>query len=203
MCDADRLARYASPPSALSDGGPGRATQLIDLLDPIEDFNFRHFRMRHMAAELLRAGLMPGTEAPDFDLPSTEGTRVRLRDLRGQPVLLHFISYTCPVTRGGVSTMRELHRLYGERVRFVEVLVRQAHPGERHGAYRSYEDKSEDATSYRREEHVPWPVLSDDLLGTVQHASGARGRRLSDRQPWHRRLLRDMGPGPGAPTGDG
>ncbi|MGZ8617877.1 MAG: peroxiredoxin family protein [Actinomycetota bacterium] len=75
-----------------------------------------------MAAELLRAGLTPGCEAPDFDLPSTDGSRARLRDLQGQPVLLHLVSYTCPVTRGGMSTMRELHRLYGDRVRFVEML---------------------------------------------------------------------------------
>jgi hypothetical protein len=68
--------------------------------------------------------------------------------------------------------MRELHRLYGERVRIVELLVRQAHPGERHGAYGSYEDKLGDASSYLQEEHVPWPVLSDDLMGTVQRAYG-------------------------------
>ena len=97
---------------------------------------------------------------------------MRLSDLRGQPVLLHFVSYTCPVTRGGVSTMSELHRLYGDRVRFVEVLVRQAHPGERHGAYRSYEQKLDDACAYGREERIPWPVLIDDLGGTVQRAYG-------------------------------
>lgn len=147
--------------------------QLIDRLDPIEDFNFRHFRMRHMAAELLRHGLAPGGDAPDFDLPSTDGSRVRLRDLRGQPVLLHLVSYTCPVTRGGMSTMRELHRLYGDRVRFVEMLVRQAHPGERHGAYASYDAKAMEARAYEREEHVPWPVVVDDLAGTVQRVYGA------------------------------
>jgi len=125
-----------------------------------------------MVAELLRPGLPPGCEAPDFELQSADRERVRLGDLRGQPVLLHFVSYTCPVTRGGVDTMRELHRLYGERVRVVEVLVRQAHPGERHGAYRSYDEKLEDGRAYRREEHVPWPVLIDDLEGTVQRAYG-------------------------------
>ena len=95
-----------------------------------------------------------------------------MSDLRGQPVVLHFISYTCPVTRGGVHIMRELHRLYGEQVRFVEVLVRQAHPGERHGAYRSNEQKLHDARSYQREEQIPWPVLIDDLACTVQRAYG-------------------------------
>ena len=147
------------------------AARLVDLLDPIEDFNFRHFRMRHMAAELLRPGLSPGREAPDFELPSTDG-QLRLSDLRGQPVLLHFISYTCPVTRGGLGTMRELHRLYGGRVHVVEVLVRQAHPGELHGSYRSYEEKLADGRDYKFEEGVPWPVLIDDLAGTVQRAYG-------------------------------
>jgi hypothetical protein len=125
-----------------------------------------------MLAELLRAGLPPGCEAPDFDLSSTDGKQVRLSDLRGQPVLLHFISYTCPVTRGGVYTMSELHRLYGEQVQFVEVLVRQAHPGERHGTYRSYQEKLEDARAYKHEECIPWPVLIDDLAGTVQRVYG-------------------------------
>ena len=147
-------------------------TRAIDLLDPPEDVNFRHFRMRHMAAELLRPGLPPGREAPGFELPSTAGATVRLSDLRGQPVLLHFVSYTCPVTRGGVYTMRELHRLYSGQVRFVEVVVRQAHPGERHAAYRSYEEKLDDARALAREEHLPWPVLVDDLAGTVQRAYG-------------------------------
>ncbi len=162
----------------------GRSARLIDLLDPAEDFNFRHFRLRHMVAEVLRAGLPPGREAPDFELPSTEGELVRLTSLRGQPVLLHFVSYTCPVTRGGVHTMRELYRLYGERVRFVELLVRQAHPGERHGGYRSDDEKLADARAYSHEEHIPWPVLVDDLAGTVQRAYGglAAGVYLIDRR---------------------
>ncbi len=144
----------------------------IDRLDPTDAVNFQHFRMRHMVAELLRAGLPPGCEAPDFELPSTDGTRVRLSDLQGKPVLLHFVSYTCPVTRGGVYAMRELHSLYGERVQFVEVLVRQAHPGELHGAYRSFEEKLDDARALKREERLPWPLLIDDLAGTVQRAYG-------------------------------
>src|SRR2546427_8207221 len=34
--------------------------------------------------------LEPGTEAPDFELPSTPGQRVRLSEFRGQPVILAF-----------------------------------------------------------------------------------------------------------------
>lgn len=149
-----------------------RTERLIDRLDPSADFNFEHFRMRHMLAELLRPGLPPGTEAPDLELPSTDGTQHQLSALGGQPVLLHFVSYTCPVTRGGVAMMRELYRLYGQQVRFVEVLIRQAHPGERHGAYHAGEQKLQDARDYKKEEDIPWPVLADDLACTVQRAYG-------------------------------
>ncbi len=80
--------RSPEPPSA----------RLIEWLDPLSDFNFRHFRMRHMAAELIRTqrcdGVLPGQEAPDFELATTRGERLRLRDLRGRPALVHFVSYT-------------------------------------------------------------------------------------------------------------
>ena len=172
----DESARPLEPsvaPSVIGgDNAGGRRARLVEMLDPVDDHNFRHFRMRHMAAELLRPGLPPGCMAPDFELPDTDGGRQRLSELRGRPVLLHFVSYTCPVTRGGVANMREIYRLYSERVRVIEVLVRQAHPGERHGAYRSYEAKLDDGRAYQREERIPWPVLIDDLPGTVQRAYG-------------------------------
>jgi hypothetical protein len=37
---------------------PGPRVRLIERFDPLDDFDFRRFRMRHMAAELLRTGLV-------------------------------------------------------------------------------------------------------------------------------------------------
>ena len=56
------------------------------------------------------------------------------------------------------------------------MLVRQAHPGPRVPPYRSLEQKLQDAHSYQRDEGIPWPVLVDDLAGTVHQVYG----RLAD-----------------------
>jgi hypothetical protein len=97
--DVPTLAGNRPAASAVPDEAAASwSARLVEWLDPSDAFNFRHFRPRHMAAELLRTvrsdGILPGHEAPDFDLETTDGGRLRLRDLRGRPVLLHFGSYT-------------------------------------------------------------------------------------------------------------
>jgi hypothetical protein len=68
--------------------------------------------------------------------------------------------------------LKQLHRRFGDRITFVEVLVRQAHPGGSEPAYRTFEQKMADARAYQREEGIPWPVVVDDLEGTVHHTWG-------------------------------
>jgi hypothetical protein len=51
-------------------------------------------------------------------------------------------------------------------------MVRQAHPGPGVEAYHSFEEKLEDARNYTSEEQIPWPVLVDDLEGTVHQVYG-------------------------------
>lgn len=64
----------------------------------VRDYNFEHFRTRHLLADaqstLSKAGVLPGEVAPDFELPRAQGGSLCLSDLRGQPVLLHFGSFT-------------------------------------------------------------------------------------------------------------
>lgn len=68
--------------------------------------------------------------------------------------------------------MKQLHQWYGDLVQFVDVFVRQAHPGECRGPYRSYDQKVASAREYKQLEGIPWPVLVDDLAGTVHQAYG-------------------------------
>jgi hypothetical protein len=57
-------------------------------------------------------------------------------------------------------------------VSFVEVFIRQAHPGPGAPTYQRFEQKLEDARRYAREEHIPWDVVVDDLEGTVHQTYG-------------------------------
>jgi hypothetical protein len=68
--------------------------------------------------------------------------------------------------------LKQLYARYGNRVHFVDVFIRQAHPSERHGAYRSYQEKRTEAQTYQREEDLPWLVLVDDLAGTTHQTYG-------------------------------
>ncbi len=66
--------------------------------ESVESYNFEHFRTTHLlkdAVATVRArGIRPGEEAPDFELPRVDGGTLRLRELRGAPVLLRFGSRT-------------------------------------------------------------------------------------------------------------
>lgn len=55
---------------------------------------------------------------------------------------------------------------------FVDILIRQAHPGPEVPSYQSFEQKWHDARRYQQEEGIPWTVLIDDLEGTTHQVYG-------------------------------
>jgi hypothetical protein len=63
-----------------------------------DEYNFRHFRTKHLAydvrATVEKRGITAGEPAPDFQLPTADGATFRLSEHRGRPVLLHFGSFT-------------------------------------------------------------------------------------------------------------
>lgn len=63
-----------------------------------EDYNFKHFHAGILFEDGKRTfeakGICAGEIAPDFELPKVGGGSLRLSDLRGKPVALHFGSYS-------------------------------------------------------------------------------------------------------------
>jgi hypothetical protein len=66
--------------------------------EQLRKYNYEHFWPKHLFADLWRSvrgeGLQSGSEAPDFELESTEDDWLRLSALRGRPVVLHIGSFT-------------------------------------------------------------------------------------------------------------
>ncbi len=76
------------------------------------------------------------------------------------------------MTNGSVEPLKKLHQEWGDRVQFVDLLTRQAHPGPGVEAYSEITQKEIDAERYRDDEGIPWPIVVDDLIGRVHHVYG-------------------------------
>ncbi len=64
----------------------------------LDEYNFEHFRAKHLLSDakatVEERGIKPGEMAPDFELPRVGGGSLRLSELRGKPVILHFGSFS-------------------------------------------------------------------------------------------------------------
>jgi thiol-disulfide isomerase/thioredoxin len=112
----------------------------------------------------------PGDHVPTFDLPTIDGGRLRSSDLGGRPVLLIFGSSTCPVTDNAAPGLNELHRRFGDRVRFVIVNVREAHPGKAFPQPKTMDVKIAHATKLRGIHGFAFDVAVDDIDGALHRA---------------------------------
>lgn len=132
----------------------------------MSDYNYETFRRSMMKQDMsFRGGPPPGTPAPDFDLPTTKGGRFSLVVCRGKPVLLEFGSISCPMTAAARPVIKGLYKDFRERVEFVSVYVREAHPGERYPAHRDDAQKMRHAADWKELESIPWTVAVDRLDG--------------------------------------
>jgi hypothetical protein len=120
----------------------------------------------------LRDGPKPGERAPAFELPALDGGTVRLDGLLGQPVVIEFGSYTCPIFCGHIPPMQELAKRHPD-VSWLVIYTREAHPGETTPEHHSLDDKRAAARRLAADEGIGRRVLIDDLDGTVHRRYGA------------------------------
>ena len=113
----------------------------------------------------------PGDRVPEFDLPTVGGGRFRSSDLAETgPALLIFGSSTCPVTDNAAPGLNELYLRFGDRVRFVMVNVREAHPGKAFPQPGTLDAKMAHAERLRDLYGFEFEVAVDDIDGTLHRA---------------------------------
>jgi peroxiredoxin len=113
----------------------------------------------------------PGDQIPDFDMPTTDGGRFSRGDLAEKAAtLLVFGSYSCPVTESSANGLRSLHAEFGDRVRFVMVNVREAHPGEYVDQPQTLDEKHDHATTLRGHHGFEFTVATDNIDGSLHRA---------------------------------
>jgi thiol-disulfide isomerase/thioredoxin len=140
--------------------------------DAGETYRFTRFRTALLIDDLTfdRDAPAPGDHLPAFDLPILGGGRFTNADLGRRPVLLVFGSRTCPVTESAGPILNTLHQEFGDRVRFVLVNTREAHPGQHFDQPRTEDEKRRHAEELRHHHAVRFEVAVDDLDGSLHRA---------------------------------
>lgn len=112
----------------------------------------------------------PGDRLPAFDIELLDGGRLTRDTLGDRPTLVVFGSMTCPVTESSGPVLNDLHRRYGDRVRFVLVNTREAHPGEHLSQPRNMDAKRRRAGQLRSHHGFRFEVAVDGIEGDFHRA---------------------------------
>jgi hypothetical protein len=139
----------------------------------VEDYRYETFHASPLLndARFSPDSLKPGEVLPDRTLVRSDGSEIALRDLSdGRPTVLVTGSLTCPLSISTLPSFGELNRLYGERVAFAFIYTREAHPGESITQPATLAEKIEHARMLQEINDVDWPVLIDDMAGTLHRA---------------------------------
>jgi peroxiredoxin len=140
-------------------------------------YNYEAFQrnrlLRDLATSQLSGAPRPGDRAPDFVGRTLQGDTIHLKDFRGRKnVVLTFGSATCPQTAGSLPGLNDLYLDRDPNVEFFFVYTREAHPGEKLRAHRSYDDKVTAAELLREEEDVAIPIIVDEVNGNIHRKYG-------------------------------
>lgn len=140
---------------------------------PQAEYRYVHFRASTILNDVRFSSdaLRPGQRLSNFTLTTTDGDEVSIRDFaNGRPLVLVPGSVTCPLTISTLPALQEWSSRYGDRVAFALVYTREAHPGEHIGQPETLDEKTAHACLLTEVHDVDWPVLVDDLEGSVHRA---------------------------------
>lgn len=141
------------------------------------DYRFNHFTPRLLLNDLKfsKSDLKPGERLPDFELQTIDGKTATRADYLGErPLLLFTGSITCPMTASAMPSLKQLHEEYGDRVTFLLLNVREAHPGEKYPQPATDDEKVEHAKDLASRYAMSWDVVVDSLDGELHRALGSK-----------------------------
>lgn len=114
-----------------------------------------------------------GSKAPDFDLATLSGERVRLLDFDGDFLVLEMGSITCPLFQSRRGTMRTLAAQF-PTISHAILYVREAHPGATIKKHQGLEDKLACARQLQDSDGEQRKILIDGIGGPAHLAYGSR-----------------------------
>lgn len=109
------------------------------------------------------ATLEKGTSAPDFALPTFDGSTFSLSSFRGQPVILNVWANWCPPC---LSEMPEFMAVYEAYPKQGLVVI---------AVNATFQDSREDAEAFVQELGTPFPIVPDKIGDVTSKAYQVRG----------------------------
>jgi len=141
--------------------------------DNPDEYRYKHFTTRLLFRDLhfRKDAAAAGDPLPEFELTTTDNARLANEDVFGNtPVLFIFGSMTCPMTASAVPSVQELYREFGQRIKFIMLYVREAHPGEHFNQSETIEKKLDYARALKEFYAVDWTVAADNIDGDLHRA---------------------------------
>ena len=138
-----------------------------------EDYRYKRFTTRLLFRDLRfrKGAAKSGDPFPAFELLTADGDRLVNSDVFGdKPVLFIFGSMTCPMTSSAAPSVQELFDRFGDRVNFVMLYVREAHPGENISQSESIDEKLQQARALKEFYGIDWTVAADNVDGDLHRA---------------------------------
>src|SRR5262245_40526452 len=96
------------------------------------------------------------------------------------------------MTASAGPALKRLHREFGETISFATLYVREAHPGDHYPQPRTFAQKLGHAVAYRERDGIPWPILVDDVQGTLHRTLNATPGSLYLMDPAGRVAFRSL-----------
>ncbi len=137
------------------------------------DYRYKAFTTKLLLRDMRfhKSAAKAGEPFPEFKLETTDGNVISKQDfINRKPLLLIFGSLTCPMTASAMPNIKHLHEKFGDKVEFVLLNVREAHPGERVPQPENITGKREHARQLKQLYDVDLTVATDDIDGSLHLA---------------------------------